>query len=97
MAYALWVLFREANAATPEIAERQLETVRAKLFKVGALARTSARRIWFRISASWPGRELFARACEAVNDYASALGRLWPDRLAEGLQAKLGATAVVLK
>jgi len=40
---------------------------------------------------------LFARACEAVNDYASALGRLWPDRLAEGLQAKLGATAVVLK
>lgn len=97
LAYALWVLFKEANSATPEIAERQLETVRTKLFKVGALAQTSVRRIWFRISASWPGRELFARACAAVSDYASALGRLWPDRLAEGVRAELGATTLLLK
>lgn len=97
LAYALWVLFREANSATPEIAGRQLETVRTQLFKVGAVAQTSVRRIWFRISANWPGRELFARACQAVSDYASALGRLWPDRLVQGLQAQLGATTITLK
>jgi hypothetical protein len=97
LAYALWVLFREANSATPEIAKHQLETVRTKLFKVGALARTSVRRIWFSISASWPSRDLFARACEAVSGYASALGRLWPDRLLQGLQAELGPSAVMLK
>lgn len=97
LAYALWVLFKEANAATPEIAERQLETVRTTLFKVGALARTSVRRIGFRISASWPARELFAKACAAVSDYAAGLGRLWPDRLAQGLQVQLGATTLLLK
>lgn len=97
LAYALWVLFREANAATPEIAKCQLQTVRTKLLKVGALTRTSVRRIWFSMSASWPGRDLFERACEAASNYASALGRLWPDRLAERLKAELGATALVLK
>ena len=57
-----------------KIAECQLQTVQTKLFKVGALAQASARRIWFRISASWPGRDLFARVCEAVSNSPSALG-----------------------
>jgi hypothetical protein len=97
LAYALWVLFREANAGVPEVAKCQLQTVRTKLFKVGALAQTSVRRIWFRVSASWPGRDLLARVCEAVSGYTSALGRLWPDRLLERLQAELGAAATMLK
>jgi hypothetical protein len=97
LAYALWVLFREANANVSEIAKHQLQTVQAKLFKVGALVHPSVRRIWFRISRTWPGRDLFARVCAAVTNFTSALGRLWPDRLAEGLQAKLGAVAVTLK
>ena len=97
LAYALWVLFREANAEVPEIAKCQLQTVQTKLFKVGALAQISVRRIWFRISATWPGRDLFARVCEAVTRFTSALGRLWPNRLEERLQAELGATALVLK
>ena len=97
LAYALWVLFREANANVPEVAERQLQTVQARLFKVGAVVQPSVRRIWFRISKIWPGRELFARVCAAVTNFTSALGRLWPDRLVEGLQVKLGAVAVALK
>lgn len=97
LAYALWVLFREANADVPEVARCQLQTVQAKLFKVGALVHSSVRRIWFRISTTWPGRDLFARACEAVTSFTSALGRLWPDRLAERLQVKLGAAAVTIK
>lgn len=97
LAYALWVLFREANANVPEVAEHQLQTVQAKLFKVGALVQPSVRRIWFRISRTWPGRDLFARVCAAVRNFTSELGRLWPDRIVEGLQAKLGAVAVTLK
>lgn len=97
LAYALWVLFREANAAVPEIAGHQLQTVRSQLFKVGALVQTSVRRIWFRISSTWPARDLFARACQAVADFTSALGRLWPDRLAEDLKIKLAATMVIIK
>jgi len=97
LAYALWVLFREANAAVPDVAEHQLQTVRARLFKVGALVQISVRRIWFRISSTWPSRELFAQACQAVADFTSGLGRLWPDRIAEGLQANLGAVAVTIK
>lgn len=97
LAYALWVLFREANVEVPEIAECQLQTVQAKFFKVGALAQISVRRVWFRISATWPGRDLFARVCEAVSRFTTALGRLWPNRLEERLQAELGATALMLK
>jgi hypothetical protein len=97
LAYALWILFREANANVPEVAAHQLRTVQAKLFKVGALAHSSVRRIWFRISKTWPGRDLFVRVCEAVANFTHALGRLWPDRIAAGLQVKLGATAVTLK
>lgn len=97
LAYALWVLFREANSAVPEIAQCQLQTARAKLFKVGALAQASVRRIWFHISATWPGRDLFAQVCQAVTSFTSTLGRLWPNRLAERLKAELGVTELVLK
>lgn len=97
LAYALWVLFREANAEVPEVAGCQLQTVQTKLFKVGALAQVSVRRIWFRISATWPGRDLFTRACEAVSRFTSALGQLWPNRLERGLQAELGCVVRVLK
>jgi hypothetical protein len=97
LAYALYVLFREANAEVPEVAKSQLQTVQSKLFKVGALAQVSVRRIWFRISATWPGRELFERVCQAVNDFTSTLGHLWPNRLEQGLQAELGGAVRVLK
>jgi len=97
LAYALWVLFREANATVPEIAEHQLQTVRSRLFKVGALVQVSVRRIWFRISSSWPNGDLLGRVCRAVADYTTGLGRLWPDRIAEGLQAKLVAVAGTIK
>jgi hypothetical protein len=97
LAYALWILFQEANSEVPEIAHCQLRTVQTKLFKVGALAHMSVRRIWFRISATWPGRELIARVCEAVTRFTSTLGRLWPNRLAERLQVKLGEASLVLK
>jgi hypothetical protein len=97
LAYALWILFREANAQVPEVAGHQLQTVQARLFKVGAVVEASVRRVWFRISRSWPQRDLFGRVCRAVEEFTSGLGRLWPDRLAEGLQIKLAATVATIK
>jgi hypothetical protein len=97
LAYALYVLFREANAAVPEVAEHTLETVRARVFKAGALVKTTARKVWFHISANWPGRDALLRITAAVKEFARQLGRLWPDRLAERLSIKLGGPVTLLK
>lgn len=50
VAYALVVLFRAAAAAVPEVATAEVGTLRQLLWKVGAVVRTSARRIWFDLS-----------------------------------------------
>jgi len=97
LAYALFILFREANAAVPEVSRHTLETVRTRVLKIGAVVKTTARKVWFHASASWPGRDLFHRVCDAVNTFAHQLGHLWPDRLAEGVAAKLGGTAIITK
>lgn len=97
LAYALYVLFREANAAVPEVAGHTLETVRARVLKVGAVVQVSTRKVWLHASATWPGRALFGRVCAAVSAYAQRLGRLWGDRLAEGVSAALGGRVNALK
>ena len=97
LAYALFVLFREANAEVPEVAEHTLETVRSRVFKVGAVVQVSTRKIWFHASASWPGRDVFARVCAAVDAFSRHFGRLWWDRTELGLDATLGMAAAPLK
>lgn len=73
LAYALVVLFREANADLPEVAKSEVSTLRSQLFKVGAVVNTSVRRIWLHFSSSWPRRVLFARICEAIDDFVVSL------------------------
>ena len=97
LAYALFILFREANANVPEVAEHTLETIRARVLKVCAVVKTSARKVWFHASANWPGRGVFVRVCAAVNAFAEQFGQLWPDRLAEALSIKLGGAVAIIK
>lgn len=73
LAYALVILFREANAEVPEVATAEVSTLRGQLFKVGAVVNTSVRRIWFHFSSTWPGAKLLARVCEAVDRFAASL------------------------
>lgn len=74
LAYAIMVLFREAMAAeVPELAKAEVGTIRQRLLKVGARVKTSTRRIWFHLSASWPARDLFVRVCRALDRYVAAL------------------------
>ncbi len=73
VAYALVVLFREANAAVPEVAQAEVSTLRQRLWKVPAVVVASARRVVLRLSAGWPYRAVFGRVLEAV---AAFVGRL---------------------
>jgi DDE family transposase len=73
LAYAIMVLFREALADVPEVARAQVHTLRLKLFKVGAVVRTSVRRIWFHFSQTWPHRELFLRVERALEAFVTRL------------------------
>ena len=73
LAYALVVLHREAVAALPEVARAEVGTLRQRLWKVGAVVKTSTRRIWFHVSATWPHRELFVRVYQAVRQFTQGL------------------------
>ena len=59
LAYQLLVLFRLHALRTTDLAHARLETLRLKLFKVGARFVQSARHLWFHLSSSWPGRDRF--------------------------------------
>lgn len=73
LAYALVVLHREATAALPEVAHAEVSTLRQRLWKVGALVKTSVRRIWFHFSETWPDRTLFIQVYEAVQQFVQSL------------------------
>jgi hypothetical protein len=59
LAYQLLVLFRLHALRTTQLAQARFETLQLKLFKVSARFQRSARRLWFHLSSSWPGRDLF--------------------------------------
>jgi hypothetical protein len=74
LAYALVVLFREALRGVPEVATASVSTLRQRLWKVGAVVRVSARRVWLQVAAAWPYRELWQRVWAAVQGVASPPG-----------------------
>jgi hypothetical protein len=66
VAYAIVVLFREAAAGVAEVATASVGTLRQRLWKVGAVVRISARRVWLHVSETWPYRDVWQRVHEAV-------------------------------
>jgi hypothetical protein len=81
VAYGLVVLLREAAAAVPEVATATVNTLRARLWKVGAWVEEKAGCIWFHVAQAWPGRELWQRVQAAVATFAAAL----PERTTAGV------------
>jgi hypothetical protein len=73
VAYALVVLHREATANIPEVAAAEVHTLRVQLWKVGALVKTSFRRIWFHFSETWPHRNLWVRVRQALVQFVEAV------------------------
>jgi hypothetical protein len=81
LAYALVVLHREATAALPEVACAEVNTLRLRLWKVAAVVKTSVRRIWFHVSATWPFRDLWLQVEQALRQFVAdvqAARRVWP-------------------
>jgi hypothetical protein len=73
VAYAIVVLYREAAASVPEVARAEVSTLRKMLWKVGAVVRTSVRRIWFHFSGSWLFRDLWLRVHRAVMQHVDRI------------------------
>lgn len=69
VAYAIVVLFREAAADIPEVATAEVGTLRQLLWKVGAVVKTSVRRITFHISETWPHWDLWTRIQTALDHF----------------------------
>ena len=49
-----------------EWAEAQVDTIRLKLFKIGAIVRISARRVWLELSSTYPWKQIYAKAFDAL-------------------------------
>jgi DDE family transposase len=81
VAYGLVVLLREAAAAVPEVATATVNTLRKRLWKVGAWVEEKAGCIWFHVAQAWPGRELWERVQTAVAAFVAAL----PGRMTAGV------------
>jgi hypothetical protein len=71
LAYAIVVLFREAAAGVEEVATASVGTLRQRLWKAGAVVVTSARRVWLRVSETWPYREVWRRVYEAIQGFVA--------------------------
>lgn len=56
-----------------EVSKWEVSTLRERLFKVGAIVKTSVRRIWFHLSTHWPRREVFQVVNESIREF---LGRV---------------------
>ena len=83
LAYAIVVLFREAAVDVPEVATATVATLRQRLWKVGAVVVTSARRVWVHVSSTWPYQKVWQRVQGAVTRYVAC----WRQRAAPPLAA----------
>ena len=49
-----------------EWAQTQVDTIRLKLFKVGALVRISAQRVWLELNSTYPWKSIYVKAFNAL-------------------------------
>jgi hypothetical protein len=63
VAYLLMSALRRLGLKETDLAKAQCDTIRLKLFKIGARITITARKIWVSLSSSYPSAELFARVC----------------------------------
>ena len=66
VAYNLLVLFRRHLLRGTQLAAATMESLRLRLFKVGARVQRSARRLWFHLASAWPGQPLFCTVLERL-------------------------------
>ena len=77
LAYTLVEALRRLALKGTEWAEAQVDTIRLKLFKIGALVRISARRVWLELSSTYPWKQIYARAFDALLKVSAATQQLF--------------------
>jgi len=70
MAYVLLCALRRIGLQHTQFAKATCGTIRLKLLKIGALVRTSVRRVKIAMASSCPYQEVFGRACIALAEAA---------------------------
>jgi len=63
VAYLMMSALRRLGLKDTDLAKAQCDTIRLKLFKIGARITVTARKIWISLSSSYPWTDLFARVC----------------------------------
>jgi len=66
LAYTLVEALRRLGLKGTEWAQAQVDTIRRKLFKIGAIVRISVRRIVLQMSSAYPWKQIYARAYHAL-------------------------------
>jgi hypothetical protein len=66
LAYTLVEALRRLALKGTEWAQAQVDTIRLKLFKIGAIIRLSVRRVVLQMSSSYPWKDIYARAFHAL-------------------------------
>jgi hypothetical protein len=66
LAYTLMEALRRLGLQATEWAESQVDTIRRKLFKIGAIVRISVRRVLLQLSSAYPWKDRFVQACHAL-------------------------------
>jgi hypothetical protein len=61
VAYMMFVAVRRYGLADTPLAKAQCDTIRTRLFKIGARIRVTVRKVWVSLSESYPLQTLFAR------------------------------------
>ena len=64
-AYNLVNLFR--LRLPPALRSAQIETLRIRVFKLGARIRQTARRVWVHFASGWPFQSLFGQLCRSLD------------------------------
>jgi hypothetical protein len=66
LAYTLMEALRRLGLHGTEWAQAQVDTIRLKLFKIGAIVRVSVRRIMLQLNSAYPWKHLFAQSFHAL-------------------------------
>ena len=66
LAYTLVEALRRLGLKGTEWAEAQVDTIRLKLFKIGAIVRISVRRVLLQLSSAYPWKDQYMAACRAL-------------------------------
>lgn len=73
VAYTLLAALRQFGLQGTEMAQARCDTIRLKLLKLGALVRTTVRRVWISLSESCPYQRVFAQVYENLRRWTLPL------------------------